>query len=665
MKRRWADLHLDLDSGIYTGRVDGRLTRTERRLVQYLAERIGQGVPLEQLEVDVWDHAPGSRSKTAPVTLRRLRSKLGIVQRDADNRWRLIRCSGPLPTLPHPTVCIADAIASIRAAFAAGWSTVVLWGPPKSGRTHLAAGFAATEPVVTWVEQPTADETWPDEGLLVVDGATPLPTNLPPTIRVLVTAGCPHPGTYSLPMQPWSAATAQRLGSSDAVRWPGVVLAGSVAGWLPDPVPPLLARLAVAGRVEVGRLGGSVERLVEQGWVVEHPDGVDVAPGVRHALANHPSLVTALDTWNLQLLAELETLFAVFDTQPLVVRAALRSHGGQFLEMLDNAPREAVLRAAYILSWITAATGVLKQALTHSVQQLFHRFPSDPRVQLLRSRVLLEPLPPRTDLGPEWLAFRERTARIVLFDRPLQPYMPLADTVQGFERAMLEGLAFLEATTPESILRGRLVWWKANPGRLVTGVNLDRCAAVRLDELDAPLAGLPLLEHALAIARAHQLDGETCYILDQAATMTFDLAPARAAVLWRESAEAAVAANNPQSQLNALLCQVMALLYEGEFHAAHAQLQTAFALGLTMTPHEKVGAFALRAVTLLELGDRDAAASCWALARTDSTDVNVRELVDRTDATVAGTAPGPEPARVAPLVTRVIHHCHHRSFHED
>lgn len=53
-----------------------RLTVAEARLLSYLAERAGQFVDVETLQREVWGYAPGVQSRTAYVTLGRLRAKI-------------------------------------------------------------------------------------------------------------------------------------------------------------------------------------------------------------------------------------------------------------------------------------------------------------------------------------------------------------------------------------------------------------------------------------------------------------------------------------------------------------------------------------------------------------------------------------------------------------
>ena len=71
------DRRLDLDRELVSG-PDGevRLTTREAELLRYLLARVGQTVPREQLQTDVWGYADSVLTRAVDNTVRRLRPKI-------------------------------------------------------------------------------------------------------------------------------------------------------------------------------------------------------------------------------------------------------------------------------------------------------------------------------------------------------------------------------------------------------------------------------------------------------------------------------------------------------------------------------------------------------------------------------------------------------------
>lgn len=161
---------LDLDEGAYDrggGDVE-RLTDTERRLLRYLAERIGRAVSREELQREVWGYRAGVLSRTVFTTVGRIRGKL---EADPARPHHLLTAAGEgyvlvVDDAPRPRRASRGPLPSTRLVGRDGVLTdldglvgrarlVSLLGPGGVGKTRLAVEllsrregvFVALEPV--------------------------------------------------------------------------------------------------------------------------------------------------------------------------------------------------------------------------------------------------------------------------------------------------------------------------------------------------------------------------------------------------------------------------------------------------------------------------------------------------------------------------------------
>ena len=175
-----------------TGRVDRpdactALTGLELRLVQYLAQRVGQTVPREDLLTQVWGYHRDSRSRAPANTISRLRAK---IERDPTTPRHLITEYGGAVRLevvasaPRAEGFVGRHEELMRLSQG---HTVSIVGPGGCGKTRLARAFAqqSGQPWV-WCELAACRST--QDALAAM--ATILPTADPhaPAVRQIVDA---------------------------------------------------------------------------------------------------------------------------------------------------------------------------------------------------------------------------------------------------------------------------------------------------------------------------------------------------------------------------------------------------------------------------------------------------------------------------------------------
>ena len=122
---------------------DAVLTGHEGEVVAFLAESLGEVVPREVLEQEVWKLHPSVRSEAVPVAMRRLRKKLGreALQTVRGRGWKLMPGAAPtvapiapLAVPPTPLLARAELVAQVTAHLRGGWRWVALHGPMAWGR---------------------------------------------------------------------------------------------------------------------------------------------------------------------------------------------------------------------------------------------------------------------------------------------------------------------------------------------------------------------------------------------------------------------------------------------------------------------------------------------------------------------------------------------------
>jgi predicted ATPase/DNA-binding winged helix-turn-helix (wHTH) protein len=122
------------------------LTPIEVRLLRYLGQRAGSTVPRDELLREVWEYAPGVRTRAVDNTMGRLRRK---IEEDSQKPSCLLSVRGvgyrlvvALPTPAAPSLLGRDKeLAELAAALGENARLVTLHGPGGIGKTTMARVF--------------------------------------------------------------------------------------------------------------------------------------------------------------------------------------------------------------------------------------------------------------------------------------------------------------------------------------------------------------------------------------------------------------------------------------------------------------------------------------------------------------------------------------------
>lgn len=126
-----------------------RLTRLEKGLISYLADRVGQVVATGQLLQDVWGYAPTVRTRAVDNTVSRLRVKLGRDAQQIQTLYGQGICL--LPTLTQDLIGRDPDLSNLGSLIDAH-GFVNVYGLGGIGKSALVRAFAARWPQHLWVE---------------------------------------------------------------------------------------------------------------------------------------------------------------------------------------------------------------------------------------------------------------------------------------------------------------------------------------------------------------------------------------------------------------------------------------------------------------------------------------------------------------------------------
>lgn len=180
------DRVVDLAAGVVThprGRVP--LAPLEVSLLRYLADRAGEVVSRDDLQVDVWGISRTAQTRSIDVAVSRLRKKLEadpvnpkylVTLHGSGYRLESVRAAEPAARLPAEVDTFVGRdreLATLREVVARHRVVTVL-GPPGVGKTRLALQLARSLPDVSWCPLATARDARDVAPLLARALAVPL-----------------------------------------------------------------------------------------------------------------------------------------------------------------------------------------------------------------------------------------------------------------------------------------------------------------------------------------------------------------------------------------------------------------------------------------------------------------------------------------------------------
>jgi len=182
------DVRVDLKRGeVLRGVERLPLTTKERDLLAYLASHAGTDVGREELNQEVWGHAPSVSSRALDNTVRRLRKK--IEASPAEPRWlltaygfgyrlELSAAPSPEPVVTSHLIGREAELGRLAATVRAGRITTIV-GPGGAGKTTLLRALQPRLTDAVWVDLTSAlepDHAWRQIGAAVGAPLTPART---------------------------------------------------------------------------------------------------------------------------------------------------------------------------------------------------------------------------------------------------------------------------------------------------------------------------------------------------------------------------------------------------------------------------------------------------------------------------------------------------------